>query len=235
MNEQSNRSDGVADRPAAFVLLSGGIDSAVCLEWALDRYEDVTAIHVDYGQQTGSIEQRNARSQADEHGIRLHVLEYRAIFGAFAEGTVRDQHYDREEQAMAGHSVGYVPQRNLHFLVSGAALAEHHTDTGRPIHIVIGAQGGDRADYPDCRPAFVAAAQEAIQQSTDQHDIRVEAPLIDRSKTEVLELGSELGVDWERTFSCYNDQSGTPCLECPACRERIEAFEAAGLVDPLLE
>ena len=221
------------DTTRAFVLLSGGIDSAVCLQQALDAHDDVAAVHFDYGQQTEAIERSNAERQTERAGIPLHVCDYRSVFSGFAAGTIEDKSYDSDRTADAGHSVGYVPQRNLHFLVTAAATAEHHTDTGRPIALYHGAQAGDEAEYPDCRPAFVEAATAAVDRSTDQHDIDVETPILDLSKAEVLRLGEDLGVDWELTFSCYNDRDGRPCGECPACLERAAAFAEAGIDDPV--
>ncbi|WP_160134693.1 7-cyano-7-deazaguanine synthase [Halococcus salsus] len=217
----------------AFVLLSGGIDSAVCLQRALRDHDQVEAIHIDYGQQTEAIERANAEAQADRHDIPLHDCDYRTVFAGFAEGTIEDKAYDRDLTTDERHSVGYVPQRNLHFLTTAAALAEHHTDAGEPITLYHGAQRNDETDYPDCRPSFIEAAQSAVDRSTDQHSIRIRTPIIDRSKADVLHLGERLGVDWELTFSCYNDVDGEPCGECPACIEREEAFEAAGLTDPV--
>jgi 7-cyano-7-deazaguanine synthase len=224
----------MTNSPKAFVLLSGGIDSAVCLKIALSDYEDVEAIHYNYGQQTFHREQENARQQAQNHDIPLHVIDYRDVFGNFAEGTIQDQEYDSETVSEQGHSVGYVPQRNLHLLVSGAAVAEHNTEVGRDIVLYIGAQQNDAADYPDCRPEFMTAAEQAINKSTKQHGVTVNAPIIDSPKTEVIKRGQELGVDWSLTFSCYNDIEGQPCGECPACLERKEAFEEAGLEDPVM-
>lgn len=217
----------------AFVLLSGGIDSAVCLKQALRDHEDVEAIHIDYGQQTEHIERRNAEKQADDAGIPLHITDYRRVFKDFAEGTIEDKEYDRSRTSVEGHSVGYVPQRNLHLLVTAAAVAEHNTETGREIVLYQGAQNNDEADYPDCRPEFMDAAETAINRSTDQHSIRIENPLIELSKTEVIRLGEELNVDWNLTFSCYNDTEGESCGECPACIEREEAFKEAGVTDPV--
>jgi len=224
----------MTNSPKAFVLLSGGIDSAVCLKMALSEYDDVEAIHYNYGQQTFQREQQNARQQALNHDIPLHVIDYRDVFGNFAEGTIQDQEYDSETVSDQGHSVGYVPQRNLHLLVSGAAVAEHNTEVGRDIVLYIGAQQNDAADYPDCRPEFMNAAEQAINKSTEQHSVTVKAPIIDSSKTSVIKRGQELGVDWNLTFSCYNDIEGQPCGECPACLERKEAFEEAGLEDPVM-
>jgi 7-cyano-7-deazaguanine synthase len=160
--------------PKAFVLLSGGIDSAVCLKEALETYEDVAAIHYDYGQQTHTIEERNARKQAESHGIELFEIGYRGVFRHFAEGTIEDKEYSSNQTTDEGHSVGYVPQRNLHLLTSAAAVAEHNTETGRPIVLYHGAQLNDAADYPDCRPAFIESAEDAINNGTDQHDISIE-------------------------------------------------------------
>ncbi|WP_135822370.1 7-cyano-7-deazaguanine synthase [Halostella litorea] len=218
----------------AFVLLSGGIDSAVCLQTALDRHDDVEAIHFDYGQQTEAIERSNAEEQASRAGIPVHISDYRTVFGDFAEGTIEDKSYDSDTTEREGHSVGYVPQRNLHLLTTAAATAEHNTETGREIVLYHGAQQGDGEEYPDCRPEFVQAATEAINRSTDQHEIDIETPIIDHTKADVLRLGEELGVNWELTFSCYNDEDGTPCGDCPACLERKEAFAEVDVADPVL-
>lgn len=217
----------------AFVLLSGGIDSAVCLQKAVNEFEEVEAIHFDYGQQTEEIERENAENQCNELGVPLHVVDYRGVFEEFAEGTIRDIEYDHTSLSEDYHSVGYVPQRNLHLLTSAAAKAEHETETGEDIGIYIGAQAGDGEDYPDCRPEFITAAEKAVNQSTDQHSIEIKAPLIGLTKEEILIEGKSLGVSWKDTFSCYNDQKGKTCGECPACIERKEAFEKVSFDDSL--
>lgn len=225
--------DNNSSESKAFVLLSGGIDSAVCLKKASEEHDSVAAIHIDYGQQTEDIERTNAEKQADGLDIPLYPCNYRAVFSEFAEGTIEDKEYDREHTTDDDHSVGYVPQRNLHFLTTAAAIAEHNTESGDDITIYHGAQQNDEEDYPDCRPIFIEAAENAINRSTYQHTIRINAPIIDHSKPEVLRLGEQLGVNWELTFSCYNDRKGKPCGECPACIEREEAFAEAGMSDPL--
>lgn len=219
----------------ALVLLSGGIDSAVCLQEALQKYSDVDAIHFDYGQQTERIERRNAEKQCSENNVDLHIVDYRDMFSNFAEGTIRDKEYDTDNTVEDEHSVGYVPQRNLHLLTSSAATAEHHAKTGEDIVLYIGVQGGDTEDYPDCRPEFIELAEETINRATDQHEIEIKAPIIDQNKLGVLELGKKLGVDWSLTFSCYNDKNGNPCEECPACLERKEAFSKVNFNDPLTQ
>jgi len=78
------------------------------------------------------------------------------------------------------------------------------------------------------------AAEKAVNRSTDQHEIGIETPIIDLSKEDVLRLGDKLGVNWELTFSCYNDKEGKPCGECPACVERKEAFDKVEISDPVM-
>ncbi|UOO97400.1 7-cyano-7-deazaguanine synthase (plasmid) [Halococcus dombrowskii] len=117
--------DNNSNETQAFVLLSGGIDSAVCLKKASEEHDSVAAIHIDYGQQTEEIERANAEKQADDLGVSLYTSNYRAVFSEFAEGTIEDKEYDRERTTDDDHSVGYVPQRNLStsqsWLCEGAA------------------------------------------------------------------------------------------------------------------
>ena len=225
--------DDNSSESKAFVLLSGGIDSAVCLKKASKEHDNVAAIHIDYGQQTEDIERANAEKQADDLGIPLYSCNYRAVFSEFAEGTIESKEYSRERTTDDDHSVGYVPQRNLPFLTTAAAVAEHNSKTGEDFILYHGAQQNDGEDYPDCRPTFLEAAENAINRSTYQHAIRINTPIINHTKLEVLQLGERLEVNWETTFSCYNDDCGEPCGECPACIEREEAFEKAGMDDPL--
>lgn len=217
----------------AFVLLSGGIDSAVCLQEALKNHDDVEAIHVNYGQQTELLEHRNSKLQADYNNIPFHLIDYRNVFKHFAEGTIEDKDYDSGKTEEQGHSVGYVPQRNAHLITTATALAEHYTEAGKPIKIYHGAQQGDAEDYPDCRPDFMDKLEKMLNNGTDQHDIQIENPIIDMVKEKVIQYGEELGVDWKLTFSCYNDENGNPCMECPACLERLEGFRKAEVNDPL--
>lgn len=143
--------------------------------------------------------------QTEQVDIPLHTLDYSGVFTHFAEGTIDDKTYDRDQTVDDGHSVGYVSQRNLYFLVTATAVAEHNMTSGRPIVLYYGVQASDATDYPDCHPAFIKVAEQAIAQSTNQYEISVEAPLLIRLKEEVLALGQELGVNCEQTFSCHND------------------------------
>lgn len=224
----------------AVVLLSGGIDSATCLAIAAKTHDEVIPIHFDYGQQTAELEQRMAYNQCehqagvyDETRIRkTPVLNYQGVFSHFAEGVAesgKDFGHMNEED---GRSSGYVPMRNLHFIASGAAVADVE-DADKVYH---GAQAGDEADYPDCRPTFMAAARTAVNESLPRgQGISVATPLTGKTKTEVLIKADELDVAFEYTYSCYkatDPDDPLACGNCPACVERAEAFEKAGLDDP---
>lgn len=227
----------------AIVLLSGGIDSATCMAIACNNHDEVTPVHYQYGQQTADFEREQARNLVShfmsESGAEvnpLDVIDYEAVFGHFARGVASDRDSfvtdDGSLEEDDGRSTGYVPMRNLHLIATGAAVADVH-DADAVFH---GAQGGDEASYPDCRPSFMEAANAAVDESlADDESINLRVPLLRYEKTEVIQRGEELGVPWEYTYSCYEAIEADmpqPCGTCPACVERAEAFEEAGVQDP---
>lgn len=224
----------------AVVLVSGGIDSATCLAIAAEEYEQVTPIFFDYGQQTVEVEKQMAREQCHhianskpvEKMPQTPVINYHPVFRHFAEGVAEEGktfgHMNEED----GRSSGYVPMRNLHFLATGSAIA----DVEGADCVIHGAQEGDQADYPDCRKEFIDAAAGAVNRSIpDDQFINIRAPLLTKSKTEVIHTAVENGVDFVATWSCYRNtdpDNPEPCRDCPACEERIAAFNRAGVYDP---
>lgn len=239
----------------AVVLTSGGIDSAVCLANALIDYDEVQPVHFDYGQQTQKLEWNMALEQvkyfesgewySNAHFVDETIvgemksiirMDYSGVFSTFGEGVASDRDSfvseDGDLTEDDGRSTGYVPMRNLHFLASGAAVA----DVGDGDAVFYGAQGGDEATYPDCRLEFVEAAQAAVDNSLPgEQQIDIQAPLLNLSKPEVVEEGERMGIPWQYTYSCYTEvediDNPEPCGACPACEERIEAFEEAGVED----
>lgn len=227
----------------AIVLLSGGIDSSVCLALALEKYDEIQPVHMNYGQQTEQFERKQARNlvhhyhQERENVNRAIEVNYHQVFGRFAGGITDRTSFRNEDGSFEeddGRSTGYVPMRNLHFAATAAAIA----DVEDADAIYIGVQGGDEHAYPDCRAPFITAVQNAVDNSlADGESIEVRAPLLSRSKTEVIQLGENLGVPWEYTYSCYEAIEETldtpePCGACPACIERGEAFFEARVEDP---
>jgi 7-cyano-7-deazaguanine synthase len=226
-----------AGRPAV-VLLSGGLDSATCL--AIARAEGFTchALSFDYGQRHG-IELAAARQVAAAMGAASHriVTIDREAFGGFRGSALTDDvavPKGRDEQQMAaGIPVTYVPARNTIFLAYALALAEVLESRD----VFIGVNAVDYSGYPDCRPGFIAAfaamANLATKAGVEGRGVSIHTPLIDLSKTAIIERGLALGVDYGLTHSCYDPASdGSACGRCDACLLRRRAFAALGLADP---
>src|SRR5437879_10533606 len=130
----------------------------------------------------------------------------------------------------------YVPVRNTVFLAHALACAE-------PIpaaHIFIGANAIDYSGYPDCRPEFLAAFERLANLATKaavegRGVFRIHAPLLDKTKAEIIREGVRLGVDYGLTLSCYDpDEQGRACGRCDSCRLRLKGFAEAGRTDPAL-
>jgi 7-cyano-7-deazaguanine synthase len=129
--------------------------------------------------------------------------------------------------------VTYVPARNSVFLALGMGLAE--VLEADELHI--GVNAVDYSGYPDCRPEFIDAfsrvAALATRRAVEGRPLRIEAPLIELSKAEIIRWGAELGVDYALTVSCYQaGADGAACGRCDACRLRQDGFAAAGVPDP---
>lgn len=218
------------------MLLSGGMDSATCLAVALDGGYGVHTLSFDYGQRHRA-ELDAAAEVATAFGVapdRRIVVPLPGVFAASA--LVRggaEVPLDRPRQAIGGDiPVTYVPARNLVFLAIATSLAE-----SRDAAVVfIGANALDYSGYPDCRSEFLAAFQEAARLGTASgisgRGVRILAPLLHMGKAEIVRRGSELGVPFERTLSCYLG-ARPACGRCDACQLRRKGFKEAGLEDPL--
>ena len=238
------RDDASAAAPrSAVVLLSGGLDSATTLAIARSAGFECHAISFDYGQRHRA-ELEAARRVAAQLGVASHrwaTIDLR-VFGGSALTDDIAVPKDRDESEMAGGiPVTYVPARNTVFLAYALGLAEV-IGSG---DIFIGVNAVDYSGYPDCRPAFIKAfeamANVATKAGVEGHALRIHTPLIDWSKTAIIQRGLKLGVDYSLTHSCYDpqpDASGQPtraCGHCDACLLRKRAFESLGMNDPVLE
>lgn len=224
----------------AVTLMSGGIDSATCTAMACSNYDRVVPVFVRYGQQTEDLEYEMAMRQrahlSEEFDATIEpmtVLDYTYVFNRFAQGVA---HPTKDFGSMVeddGRSSGYVPMRNLHLIASAGAIADVE-DAHAVYH---GAQGGDEADYPDCRGPFMEAAENALNESLPgTQEVYLRVPLLNKRKHEVIQEADSLGVAFEYTYSCYSEvddfSDPEPCNDCPACEERTEAFKQAGIEDP---
>ncbi len=166
----------------------------------------------------------------------LGALEHRTVkldLAAFGGSALTDASIAVPEKASSGIPVTYVPARNTIMLSLALAWAEVLDSKD----IFIGVNAVDYSGYPDCRPeyveAFEAMANLATRAGVEGKRLALHAPLIRLSKSEIVKLGTELGVDYSLTVSCYQaDSEGRACGRCDSCRLRREGFLSAGLADP---
>lgn len=214
----------------AVVLLSGGMDSAVCLALAgRDGFQPWT-LSFDYGQRHRA-ELASADAVAEALGIpaaQRRVVNLGGVFSGSALTGDAEVPLGRSVNEMAsGIPATYVPARNLVFLSLAVALAE---PLGA-VDIFIGVNALDYSGYPDCRPAFIDAFQEAARLGT-RGELTVHAPLAHSSKADIVKLGVAAGAPLHLTTSCYLGQQPA-CGACDACQLRLKGFAAAGIPDPI--
>jgi 7-cyano-7-deazaguanine synthase len=221
-------------RPAV-VLLSGGLDSTVCLAWAIERGFSCRTLTVDYGQR-----HRIELEAAQRVSRRLGAVEHRrlradlAAFGGSALTADMPVPRDRSDSEIGvGIPVTYVPARNTVLLALALAWAE----TLGATDLVAGMNALDCSGYPDCRPQFVRAFEQVARSGTRAGAggarFCVHTPLMALDKAGIVRLGVALGVDFALTHSCYAPApDGAACGGCDACRLRRKGFHEAGVPDP---
>jgi 7-cyano-7-deazaguanine synthase len=218
----------------AVVLLSGGVDSSTLLRFVGEKlgFRACFAITFFYGQKH-SREIACARRQAELAGVGEHRLVNMDWFAQLASGSALTDASvavpDLSEVApgQRDQPPTYVPNRNMVLLSVSAAFAEAR-GCGE---VYYGAHAQDRYGYWDCTPEFVGRMNQALALNR-RGPVTVCAPFAERSKADIVRLGRGLGVDFGATWSCYRG-GDRPCGTCPTCVERREAFQAAGVHDPL--
>ncbi len=218
-------------QPKAVILLSGGLDSATIVAMAKAQGFACYTMSFDYGQR------HRAELQAAERVARqLGVVEHKVIgldLNGIGGSALTDPNIAVPETPGEGIPVTYVPARNTVFL----SLALGWAEVLGARHLFIGVNAVDYSGYPDCRPEFVEAferlANLATKAGVEGDTFKIEAPLQFLSKAQIVQAGSQLGVDYALTVSCYQaDDEGQACGRCDSCRLRAEGFRAAGISDP---
>ncbi|MBT3197409.1 MAG: 7-cyano-7-deazaguanine synthase QueC [Gammaproteobacteria bacterium] len=219
------------DEKPAVVLLSGGLDSATVLALAQHQGYLCYALSLDYGQRH-RVELKAAARVAQQAGVVEHKtlpIDLRPIGGS----ALTDSTIDVPETMDEGIPITYVPARNLLFL----SLALGWAEVIGASDLFIGVNAVDYSGYPDCRPEFIDAFQKtsnlATQAGVEGRPFTIHTPLINLSKAEIIKQGSQLGVDYSVTLSCYQaDLRGRACGRCDSCRLRKAGFKAANIADP---
>lgn len=215
----------------AVVLVSGGLDSATSLAIAKHRGFDCYALSIDYGQRH-ACEIDAAYNVVTQIGVVEHKL-LKLDLAQIGGSALTDASIDVPNQAASGIPVTYVPARNLLLL----SLALGWAEVLSAQDLFIGVNAVDYSGYPDCRPEFIQAFEQianlATKQGIEGRPFRINTPLIQLSKADIIRHGTELGVDYSVTHSCYNpDEDGFACGICDSCRIRRDGFGAAAISDP---
>jgi 7-cyano-7-deazaguanine synthase len=215
----------------AVVLVSGGLDSAVALYYALSKGYLAECVVFDYGQRHRK-EVLRAAAICRRAGCRLWSVKMSFPWkgSSLVDGKMRLPSRSLV-RASRGIPSTYVPARNILFLSYAVSLAEARGCRS----VFIGAHSQDYSGYPDCRPQFYRAFQKAIDAGTragvEGKPIQIIAPLINSGKAGIIRLGKKLGVPFELTWSCYAGGK-RPCGTCDSCLFRAKGFKEAGMVDP---
>jgi 7-cyano-7-deazaguanine synthase len=217
------------------LLLSGGLDSATCLALVSHWGWTVHALSIDYGQRH-RIELRAAHALARKYRVASHRVIAIPSFGALGGSALTDRSIRVPKRALgkARIPVTYVPARNTLFLAFALGVAEWSGAT----EIVIGANALDYSGYPDCRPRFLRAFERVAKLGTKAgvfgRSFSIRAPLLDKSKADIVRLALALGLETRFTTSCYDPgKGGRACLNCDSCLLRAKGFAEAGEKDLL--
>jgi 7-cyano-7-deazaguanine synthase len=221
----------------AVCLLSGGLDSAICLGVAKQEGFDCYALSFDYGQRHAVELDAAAKVaryfSATEHKVAKIDLR---VFGASAlTSDLTVPKHDSVDEIGGGIPVTYVPARNTIFLSFAMAWAEVLESSD----IFIGVNAIDYSGYPDCRPEFISAFEQMANLATKagvegRTRLKIHTPLAKLNKAAIVRLGAEVGLDFALTHSCYDpEEGGRPCGQCDSCLLRLKGFSEAGIRDPL--
>lgn len=208
-------------------VVSGGMDSITMLYGLKTLAEDVVAISFNYGQRH-SKELEAAKATCEALGVKHDVVDITSITKFISNSSltssqeVPEGHYESSNMAAT-----VVPSRNsiMALIANGYAINIGYNA------IALGVHAGDHAIYPDCRPEFVDALRELLRVN-NYSTCEVITPFLEDNKISILKTGIEMGVDYSKTWTCYNGREKA-CGKCGSCQERLEAFKENNIEDPL--
>ncbi len=216
----------------AICLLSGGLDSTVTLAYALHQGYEVTALTINYGQRHKR-ELDAARAVTAHYKVPHIVMDFplTGFRSALTDESIPIP--DRKPEEI-GYDIPdtYVPARNIVFLSLAAGLAESVDASA----VFIGANAIDYSGYPDCRPEFFQSFESMLEVGTKRgvlgHPVRIEHPILKKTKAEIVKLGMKLEAPLHLTWSCYRGGEKA-CGHCDSCVLRLKGFKEAGATDPV--
>lgn len=222
--------------PKAVVLLSGGLDSTTTLAIASDEGYDCYVMSFRYGQRN-KLELRCAKNVVKSFDVKQHTIidiDHRILGGSALTAEIDVPKYNSDTDMSNGIPITYVPARNTIFLSYALAWSEVLAADA----IFIGVNAIDYSGYPDCRPEYIEVYEKLANLATQtgvegKTKVKICTPLIEKTKAEIIQIGTSLGVDYSLTLSCYDpDSKGGACGKCDSCHLRRKGFEDAGIPDP---
>jgi 7-cyano-7-deazaguanine synthase len=221
--------------PEAVILLSGGMDSSTVLALAIEAGFEPVALTIDYGQKHRR-EIDSAKKIAEHFRVKEHLIVPldlgRFLASSLTQTSMKVPSGRDMKEIGAGIPSTYVPSRNIIFLSIASSIAESRGSQA----VFIAANAVDFSGYPDCTPDFIESFQKTLDVGTragrEGKGIRIEAPILRRSKSEIVKEAVRLKVPLELTWSCYKG-GRKACGTCDSCLLRLEGFKAAGMEDPL--
>ncbi len=213
----------------AVVLLSSGMDSAVCASFASQTH-DLALLHFQYGQRSAKKELECFYKLVEFFKPVVYKVVELPFLKEFGGSSLTSSEIEIPPEDKPGEIPStYVPFRNGIFLSVAAAWAE----VLGAKRIFIGANEVDYSGYPDCRGEFLKTLEQAINLGTKpETQITIEAPLLRLTKAEIVKLGIKLGTPFQLTWSCYREGE-VACGNCASCKLRLKAFKEAGVEDPI--
>ena len=236
MTTNREKANSTQESPKAVVLLSGGLDSTTTLAIATAEGYDCYVMSFRYGQRN-NLELIFAQNIAKSFEVKQHTIidiDLRIFGGSALTADIEVPKDCSNTEPSEGIPITYVPARNTIFLSYALAWSEVLTADA----IFIGVNAIDYSGYPDCRPEYIQTYEKLANLATqtaveDRTKVRICTPLIDKTKAEIIQIGTSLGVDYSLTLSCYDpDSEGRACRKCDSCHLRRKGFEDAGISDP---
>ena len=215
----------------AICLVSGGMDSCVTAAIAHQENDVLAFLHVAYGQRTERREHEAFEAIADHYNVVSRLVISFDHLARIGGSSLTDSQIAVSAPDLTTRTIpsSYVPFRNAHLLATAVSWGEV-INAGA---IYIGAVAEDSSGYPDCRPEFYDAFQQAIDVGTKpETHITIKTPVIGMRKSEIVRKGLDLGAPLHLTWSCYQE-SERACGNCDSCALRLRAFREAGVVDPV--
>ena len=215
-------------KPKAVLSLSGGMDSTTLLSHLIHQDYEVFPFQFMYGSKHNRWEADAVRKLAKYYGLTIPVIDLTEAFSNIQSNLLKtgaeipEGHYDN-----ANMSQTVVPGRNSIFISILTGIAE---SIGAEF-VALGVHAGDHHIYPDCRPAYIDQMGTAMALASD-YKVTLKAPFLYLDKTKIIKVGLRLVVPYYLTRTCYADQP-ISCGRCGSCQERLEAFTANGIEDPV--